>query len=64
MVIKTENLVGQIKNIDIGNFGKTFTYNGEVLENNTLNNFNISKDLHKIKLKIKAQQEKPTTIKK
>ncbi|QCE42533.1 hypothetical protein E9099_14350 [Psychroserpens sp. NJDZ02] len=62
LVIKTENLIGQTKDIDISNFGETFSYNGETLEDNTLNGFNISQDLHKVKLKVVKSQNKKSSL--
>lgn len=60
LYIKTENLTGQTKDIDIANFGVTFSYNGEILEDNTLNSFNISQDLHKVKLSVASKQQTKT----
>ncbi len=60
--IKTENLIGQTKDIDIANFGKTFAFNEEILKDNTLSNFNITKDLHKVKLKVIKSQDKIVSL--
>ncbi len=62
LVIKTENLIGQTKDIDIANFGQIFSYNDETLEDNILNGFNISKDLHKVKLKIIKSQDQTNSL--
>lgn len=62
LVIKTENLIGQTKDIDIAHFGETFSYNDEIVEDNTLSGFYISKDLHKVKLKIVKSQDQINSL--
>ena len=57
LVLKTENMIGEARDIDLNNPKKDFEYNGEILEDDTIKDFNITSDLQKIKLKIIAQQE-------
>ena len=58
LVIKTEGLIGQTKDIDVSNFNLTFEYKNEIIENNTLIDFNINTDLQKVKLKIVKSKSK------
>ena len=58
LVIKTENMVGKTKDIDVSNFKLIFEYKDEILANNTLSNFNINSDLQKVKLKIVKSKSK------
>lgn len=62
LVIKTENMAGKTKDIDISNFKKTFEYQGEIIEDNTINSFNIKSDLQKVKLKIVNTQDKKIAL--
>ncbi len=64
LVLKTENMIGELQDIDLSNNKKDFQYKGERLKNDMLTNFAINSDLHKIKLKIIAPQEKPITLEK
>jgi hypothetical protein len=57
LVVKTKNMIGKIKDIDLKNLKHTFEYNGELLENNTLKSFNIEADLQKVKLKVIKPQK-------
>ena len=61
LVLKTENMVGETKDIDLSNNKKDFEYQGEVLEDDIIKDFHITSDLQKIKLKIIAQQETATS---
>jgi len=57
LVLQTENAVGKTIDIDLSNHTKDFIYNDEVIENDIIKDFSITSDLHKIKLRIIAEQE-------
>ena len=57
LVLKTENGVGKVTDIDLSNQSKDFIYNGAVLENDMIKDFSITTDVHKIKLKVVAQDQ-------
>lgn len=57
LVVKTKNMIGQSKDIDVSNFDLTFEYKDEILENNMLEAFSISSNLQKVKLKIVNPQD-------
>jgi len=52
LVVKTKNMIGQSKDIDVSNFDLTFEYKNKILENNMVEAFSISSNIHKVKLKI------------
>ena len=62
LVVKTRNMIGQTKDIDLSNFNKTFEYNDEVLEDNVLEKFNIKEATQKVKLKVVKPQDKIITL--
>ena len=62
MVLKTKNTIGKIIDVDLSNHSKDFMYKGEVLKNDTIKNFKIPANTHKIKLRVIAQQPKPIKI--
>jgi len=64
LVLETENMIGETRDIDLSNNKKDFEYNGKRLENDMLTNFTITSDLQKIKLKVIAPQEEPITSQK
>jgi hypothetical protein len=62
LVVKTRNMIGQTKDIDLSNFNKTFEYNDEVLKDNVLEKFNIKEATQKVKLKVVKPQDKIITL--
>jgi len=62
LVVKTRNMIGQTKDIDLSNFNKTFEYNDELLEDNVLEKFNIKEATQKVKLKVVKPQDKIITL--
>lgn len=64
LVIKTENMIGEIRDINLNSHQKDFEYKGQILEDDILSDFIINSDLQKIKLKIVAPQDKPIAIQK
>lgn len=59
LVLVTENKIGQTIDIDLSDHSKDFRYNGELLENDMLKDFMISKSTEKIKLEIVPPQPEP-----
>ena len=59
LVLVTENKIGQTIDIDLSDHSKDFRYNGEVLEDDMLKGFSISKSTEKIKLEIVPPQPEP-----
>lgn len=57
LVLKTENAIGETIDIDLTNHTKDFIYNDEIIENDIIKNFNVTNNLHKIKLRVIVQQE-------
>jgi len=62
LVLKTENMTGETIDLDLSNHSKDFEYNDTILENDLLENINITSDLLKIKLKIVAQQQEASKL--
>jgi len=50
--IKTQDMIGEMMTIDLNNPTADFMYNGMVLENDTLKDIVVSKNLEKIRLKV------------
>jgi len=59
LVLQTENMVGEIIDVDLANHAKDFEYNGAVLENDILEDLKITTEQQKVKLTIVPPQEKP-----
>ena len=57
LVLKTQNAVGDSIDIDLSDNTRDFMYNDEVLEDDMLRDFEITSDLHKIKLRVVQQLE-------
>ncbi len=57
LVLQTENAIGKTIDIDLSNHSKDFIYNDAIIENDILKDFSVTSDLHKIKLRVIAQQE-------
>lgn len=57
LVLKTENAIGKLIDIDLSDHLKDFIYNEEIIENDIIKDFHVTSNLHKIKLKIVVQQE-------
>ncbi|WP_346881798.1 type VI secretion system tube protein TssD [uncultured Algibacter sp.] len=62
LVLKTENKIGEIIDLDLSNHSKDFEHNGAILENDLLEDISINSNLLKIKLKIVAPQEEPSKL--
>lgn len=57
LVVETENMIGETIDIDLADQYKDFEYNGEILENDTLKNIQITADIQKFKLKVTYPQK-------
>jgi hypothetical protein len=51
LVVETKNLVGKKVNLDLADAKFDYEYNGKILENDILNDFEIAADTMKIELK-------------
>ncbi|WP_299248200.1 type VI secretion system tube protein TssD [uncultured Aquimarina sp.] len=56
LVLKTKNAIGKLITIDLADNSRDFEYNGEVLEDDTLEGISINSDTQRITLKVVPQQ--------
>ncbi|PID68138.1 MAG: hypothetical protein CR968_03015 [Flavobacteriia bacterium] len=59
VVLKTQDYIGETIDIDLSNHTKDFMYNGEIIKDDIIKDFEVTADTHKIKLKVVAQQPQP-----
>ena len=55
--VDTRNMIGEKMTIDLDDQTVDFKYDGEVLKNDTLTDYEISNDLEKIELEVIEQQD-------
>ncbi len=60
LVVKTQNMIGKFLTINLRNKTKDFKYNGEILVNDTIENYPINSDLIKFKLEVVKPQKNMT----
>ena len=57
VILETRNAVGNTIDVDLSDHTKDFIYNDEIIENDIIKDYKVSKNVEKIKVKVIAQQE-------
>lgn len=59
LVLKTQSMIGETIDIELSNHAQDFLYNDELLPDDLIKAFQVTSDLHKIKLKVALPQKEP-----